>query len=135
MINVHTIKVIKKDGVWSFKDQARGIYHAEFCNSADIILNHYLNNAERAYIMFSNKEFPENNLRSLSYVETRGNKIDYSTVVKTLGQSIDFQLSLGKPLLQFYTEAPKKIYYKIIKEHEDQRPDSERSSRSSEEGK
>tara|TARA_R110002020_G_scaffold29571_13_gene93251 strand:- start:1104 stop:1514 length:411 start_codon:yes stop_codon:yes gene_type:complete len=131
-ITVHTIKVIKKHGVWSFTDRERGIHHAEFCNGADIILNYYLDNVKKAYIMFSNKEFPEVKLKKLIYLGTRGAKLDYETIVRTGKMNIDFQISLGKPLLQYYPEAPEKIYYKIIEENENQKPNSERSSSSSE---
>ena len=131
MIKAHTIQTLKKYGVWSFSDKEYGIDNLNFCNGADILLNHYAKNANRAYIMFATEEFPEQDVKELVLVETVGDRCYYNIMLEA-GEVFVFRLSFNKELLKYFPEAPEKIYFKIIRENENQEPDSVRSSSSSE---
>ena len=132
MIKAHTIQTLKKYGVWSFSDKEYGIDNLTFCNGADILLNHYAQDANRAYIMFATEEFPEQDVKELVLVETVGDRYYYNIKMLEAGEVFVFRLSFNKELLKYFPEAPEKIYFKIIRENENQEPDSVRSSSSSE---
>ena len=125
MTVTHAIKVIKRDGVWSFADKERGIEHAEFCNGADILLNHYAQDCKSVYIMFADEEFEDVEVKTLSFTETIRTKMYYSIKVLEGGEPFVFRIALGKPLLQYFEQAPEFIYFKIILEDENQKPNPE----------
>lgn len=131
-MKAYIIQAVKKYGVWSFTDKEYGVEDVDFCNGADIILNHYAGEADRVYIMFEQEEFPEKDLKELILSETKGNKHYYNFKILEAGEIFVFRLSFGESLLKYFTEAPDQIYFKIIKENENQKPNSIRSSDSSE---
>jgi hypothetical protein len=125
MIHVNAIKVIKRQGIWSFNDKEYGLENVEFCNGADILLNHYAEIDQSIYIMFADQEFPEHNVKSLEFSKSRGEKSYYTFKVFEQGDMYMLSVAFGKPLLHYYDKAPETIYFKIIRENENQKPNPE----------
>jgi len=108
------IEATKINNIWTFHDTDKKILQGNFCNGSDVLLDKYVKEANKCWIMFSKDQFPETGKLSMTLIDETPTKVYYSTDIG-MKNCPEFRLLYYKRVMKHYfDEIPKKIYYKIF---------------------